>query len=156
MMVPADAVMVVMAMIMLIVSFMIMRMLMRHGVAPAGGGRASCYYITYVNRDSPVGGYWSTRVALSITPTQVVELAETFRIMGEPSRLAIILSCLDGPVSVSDIAAATRLSANLVSHHLRLLRAARILRAERRGRQVFYAAADQHVRRTLAELTAAC
>ena len=91
-------------------------------------------------------------VALSITQAQVTELAAMFRIMGEPSRLSIILACLDAPTSVSDVAASTGLSANLVSHHLRLLRAARILRAERRGKQIFYVAADQHVRRTIADM----
>jgi DNA-binding transcriptional ArsR family regulator len=62
-----------------------------------------------------------------------------FRLMGDPSRLRIVLACLDAPICVSDVAARTRLSQSLVSHHLRLLRAARILRAERQGKQVFYA-----------------
>ncbi|HYZ21567.1 MAG TPA: metalloregulator ArsR/SmtB family transcription factor [Rhodopila sp.] len=91
---------------------------------------------------------------MSITSAQIAELAEVFRIIGEPSRLSIILACLDGPLSVSDLAACTGLSANLVSHHLRLLRAMRIVRAERRGRRVFYAAADEHVRRMLADMVA--
>lgn|SRR6185437_4026983 len=92
--------------------------------------------------------------ASSITPAQISELAEMFRIMGDPSRLSIILACLDAPISVSDVAVRTGLSANLVSHHLRLLRAARVLRAERRGKQIFYAAADQHIRGTLADMVA--
>ena len=41
------------------------------------------------------------------------------------------------------------LSASLVSHHLRLLRAARMLRGERRGKQVFYSMADACVRDVL-------
>ncbi len=44
------------------------------------------------------------------------------------------------------------LSASLVSHHLRLLRAARIVRAERQGKQVFYLAADRHISAMLGEL----
>src|SRR3954447_16613845 len=90
----------------------------------------------------------------SIAPARVAELAEMFRLMGDPSRLAIILACLEAPVSVSEIAARTGLSANLVSHHLRLLRAARILRAERRGKQIFYTAADLHVRSTIGDMVA--
>ncbi len=89
-----------------------------------------------------------------LSDDQVVELAEMFRLMGDPSRLAIILACLDAPVSVSDIAARAGLSANLVSHHLRLLRAARILRAERRGKQIFYTAADGHIRGTIGDMVA--
>ena len=92
--------------------------------------------------------------AVSIAPAQVAELAEIFRLMGDPSRLAIILACLDAPISVSDIAARIGLSANLVSHHLRLLRAARILRAERRGKQIFYTAADGHIRGTIGDMVA--
>lgn len=91
---------------------------------------------------------------VSIAPAQIAELAEMFRIMGDPSRLSIILACLDTPISVSQVADRTGLSANLVSHHLRLLRAARILRAERRGKQIFYAAADQHIRGTIADMVA--
>jgi ArsR family transcriptional regulator, lead/cadmium/zinc/bismuth-responsive transcriptional repressor len=90
----------------------------------------------------------------SITDDQAAELSEMFRLMGDPSRLKIIVACLAAPMSVSDVAARTRLSQSLVSHHLRLLRAARILRAERRGKQVFYAAADEHVRCTIADMIA--
>ena len=40
----------------------------------------------------------------------VTELAETFRLLGDPSRLAVVLACLEGPVSVSALAGATQLS----------------------------------------------
>lgn len=76
----------------------------------------------------------------------VVQLADLFRIMGDPTRLRIILSCMDGPISVGDIAVHLTLSPSLVSHHLRLLKAARVVRAERRGKQIFYSEADAHIR----------
>lgn len=91
---------------------------------------------------------------MSITDSQAIELSEMFRLMGDPSRLKIIVACLTEPTSVSDVAARTRLSPSLVSHHLRLLRFARILRANRRGKQVFYAAADEHVRCTISDMIA--
>jgi ArsR family transcriptional regulator, lead/cadmium/zinc/bismuth-responsive transcriptional repressor len=89
-----------------------------------------------------------------LSDDQATELAEMFRLMGDQSRLRIILCCLDGPTAVGDIAERLGLSASLVSHHLRLLRAARILRAARSGKQVFYAAADAHIRRVLINMTA--
>lgn len=97
-----------------------------------------------------------------ITPVRIpalddgrtVELAEMFRLMGDASRLKIVLSCLNGPVSVGDIAERIGLSASLVSHHLRLLRAVRLLRAERRGKQVFYEAADEHISCVVADMVA--
>jgi len=84
--------------------------------------------------------------AAALSGDQLTELAEMFRLMGDPSRLGIILACLIEPIAVGDIAERLGLSASLVSHHLRLLRAARVLRSERRGKQVFYSAADDHIR----------
>jgi ArsR family transcriptional regulator len=83
---------------------------------------------------------------------QVVELAEMFRLMSDPTRLRIILACLDAPAAVGEMAERLGISASLVSHHLRLLRAARLLQADRRGRQVFYAVQDEHVRSMLSDM----
>jgi len=89
-----------------------------------------------------------------LSDDQAIELAEMFKLMGDPSRLRIILSCLNTPMCVTDIAAKHRLSQSLVSHHLRLLRAARVLRAERKGKQIFYEANDEHVRRVIGDMVA--
>jgi DNA-binding transcriptional ArsR family regulator len=83
---------------------------------------------------------------------QTVQLAEMFRLMGDPTRLRIILSCLAAPTAVGTIATSLGLSTSLVSHHLRLLRAARVLRGQRRGKQVFYAAADEHITCVIADM----
>lgn len=80
----------------------------------------------------------------------IVPLADLFRLLGDPTRLRIVLACLDERRAVGAIAQALGLSPSLVSHHLRLLRAARIVRAERQGKQVFYLAADRHISAMLA------
>ena len=82
----------------------------------------------------------------------VAVLADLFRLLGDTTRLRIVLACLDGPLAVSDIAGQLGLSPSLVSHHLRLLRAARLVKADRHGKQVFYAAADQHVSGVLSDM----
>lgn len=87
-----------------------------------------------------------------IAEDQVVELAEMFRLMSDPTRLRIILACLDEPAPVGEMAERIGISGSLASHHLRLLRAARLLQAERRGRQVFYAVSDGHVRSMLSDM----
>jgi ArsR family transcriptional regulator len=87
-----------------------------------------------------------------IAEDQVVELAEMFRLMSDPTRLRIILASLDAPVPVGEMAERLNISASLVSHHLRLLRAARLLQAERRGRQVFYVVGDSHIRSMLTDM----
>ena len=70
------------------------------------------------------------------------------------TRLRIILTCLADPTSVGEIAAQLDLSPSLVSHHLRLLRAARVLRAERRGKQMFYSALDSHIQCLIDDMVA--
>lgn len=89
----------------------------------------------------------------NLSPDQVTELAGMFQLMGDPSRLSIILECLHTPTSVGDMARRLTLSTSLVSHHLRLLRAARLIEARREGSRVFYLITDEHIRRTLSNMT---
>lgn len=81
----------------------------------------------------------------SFVENPVAELADLFRLLGDNTRLRIVLTCLDKPIAVNGIASKLDLSNSLVSHHLRLLKAARIVKADRHGKQVFYATADQHI-----------
>ena len=78
----------------------------------------------------------------ALSDEHAVALADLFHLLGDPSRLRIVVSCLRTPLAVSDIADKLGLSVSLVSHHLRLLKGARLVRAERQGKQVFYLAAD--------------
>ncbi len=89
---------------------------------------------------------------LRVSEDQTAELADMFRLMSDPSRLRIILACLETPTSVGDMAAAVGLSPSLVSHHLRLLRAGRLIQAERRGNRVYYLITDEHIRRVLSDM----
>lgn len=76
---------------------------------------------------------------------QVTELADIFSLMGEPSRLKIILTCLEKEQSVGVIAELTNLSPSLVSHHLRLLKGARLVKSRKEGKQVFYSVTGAHI-----------
>jgi DNA-binding transcriptional ArsR family regulator len=89
---------------------------------------------------------------LAIADDRASELADVFRLLGDGSRLRIVVACLHASVSVTALAEQLDLSVSLVSHHLRLLKAARIVRAERRGKQVFYSAADHHIRRVITDM----
>ncbi|MEQ8857546.1 MAG: metalloregulator ArsR/SmtB family transcription factor [Pseudomonadales bacterium] len=88
----------------------------------------------------------------SLPDGRVGELADLFRLLGDTTRLKIVLSCLSGPTSVNDIAGQIDASPSLVSHHLRLLRGARIVRSERRGRQIFYSPRDAHIECVIADM----
>ncbi len=83
---------------------------------------------------------------------QTIEMAEMFRLMGDATRLRIILACREKPAFVNELAERLGSSQSLISHHLRLLRAARILKAERHGKQVFYSLADEHISSMIADM----
>lgn len=83
---------------------------------------------------------------------QITVIAETYRLLGDPTRLRVLLACVGDPIAVGDIARAVNASPSLVSHHLRLLRAARLVRGTRRNRQVFYETADSHIARMLGDM----
>lgn len=87
-----------------------------------------------------------------LTPEELTVLSETFRLLGDPSRLRILLYCMDGPKAVNQIAKQLELSQSLVSHHLRLLRDARLVIGQRQAKQIFYELADQHVSHVLLDM----
>ncbi len=103
------------------------------------------------NFSSEFSGEFSGDVSVD---ERIAPLAVLFRLLGDPTRLKIVLVCVAGRRAVGVIADALGLSPSLVSHHLRLLRAARIVRAEREGKQVFYAADDAHIGAMLAGMLA--
>ncbi len=87
-----------------------------------------------------------------LSDDHAVALADLFRLLGDPTRLKIVVSCLRTPLAVSDIAERLGLSVSLVSHHLRLLKGARLVWADRQGKQVYYEADDLHVRRMVEDM----
>jgi DNA-binding transcriptional ArsR family regulator len=80
-----------------------------------------------------------------IGPDAVTELAETFRTLGDPTRVRILDALSHGELCVCDLAALVRMSESAVSHQLRLLRSLRLVRPRREGRMVFYALDDKHI-----------
>jgi len=75
----------------------------------------------------------------------VAGLADTFRMLGDPTRVRILDAIAREERCVCDIAAIIGLSESAVSHQLRLLRGLRLVRPRRAGRHVFYALDDQHI-----------
>ena len=79
-------------------------------------------------------------------------LADIFRLLGDANRLRIITACLDKEKSVGDLAEEIGISQPLVSHHLRLLKAARLVRHKKEGKQGYYALSADHVRCVLVDM----
>jgi ArsR family transcriptional regulator, nickel/cobalt-responsive transcriptional repressor len=78
------------------------------------------------------------------------ELAQTLKALSSPARLRLLAELLDGDRTVEQLARAAGLSLSATSHHLRLLRALRLVRGSRDGRHVRYALHDHHIADLLA------
>lgn len=72
------------------------------------------------------------------SPTAAAELAATFKALADPTRVAIVNRLAAGECCVCDLTAAFELSQPTVSHHLRILRDAGLVEAERRGTWAYY------------------
>lgn len=87
-----------------------------------------------------------------MTTDEGAQLSDLFRLLGEPNRLRLVVACMDRPRSVGDLTRELGASQSLVSQHLRLLRAARLLRQNRQGKNVLYDLPDCHVRSMLTNM----
>lgn len=79
-------------------------------------------------------------------------LAATLQAFATASRLRILWALQDGARPVDDLVQASGLTQSATSHQLRLLREARLVSAERKGRQVFYRLHDHHLPDLLAAM----
>lgn len=86
-----------------------------------------------------------SRRAMLMSPRTVEGLAETFRVLGDPTRVRILDALSGGELCVCDIATLVGISESAASHQLRLLRNSRLVRPRRAGRLVYYAIDDHHI-----------
>jgi len=82
---------------------------------------------------------------LPLAPPSATALADTFRVLGDVTRVRILDALSRAEMCVSDIAAHVGLSESAVSHQLRLLRDHRLVRSRREGRLVYYTLDDHHI-----------
>lgn len=82
-----------------------------------------------------------------IDHAQATELAGIFQVMGDPSRLRIISLLNQGELCVCDIAAALGMSQSAISHQLRVMRMAKLVKFRKQGRIAYYSLDDDHVQK---------
>ena len=75
----------------------------------------------------------------------VEAVADVFKLLGDPTRVRIVDALTHGERCVCDLATLVGITESAVSHQLRLLRAARLVRVRRAGRLAFYSLDDHHV-----------
>jgi ArsR family transcriptional regulator, lead/cadmium/zinc/bismuth-responsive transcriptional repressor len=83
-----------------------------------------------------------------LVPVDVAErMAALFKVLGDPGRCRLLSALMaTGELCVCDLAAGVGMSVSNASHHLRLLRDQRLVRARRIGKMVLYSLDDSHVR----------
>lgn len=74
------------------------------------------------------------------------DLTELFRIFGDSTRIRILYALFDAELCVCDIAAVLGMTQSAISHQLRALKTARLVKGRREGKTVFYSLADDHVK----------
>lgn len=85
-----------------------------------------------------------------IEADEVTNLTELFKLLGDPTRVRLLYTLAEvGEMCVSDLAAVVDVPETSVSHALRLLRTAGIVRNRKSGRLVYYCLDDAHVRQLL-------
>lgn len=72
-------------------------------------------------------------------------LSETFKVLGDLTRLKICLALARRELCVGDIAAMLGLTDSAVSHQLRLMKAMRLVRQRRAGKLIYYLLDDDHI-----------
>ena len=86
------------------------------------------------------------QVQRSLPPEeQLLRLAELFKVFGDGTRIRILYVLLEAEVCVCDLATLLGMQQSAVSHQLRILKQARLIKARRDGKTVFYSLADDHV-----------
>jgi DNA-binding transcriptional ArsR family regulator len=85
-----------------------------------------------------------------IKPEMAIQhLGAFFKVMGDVTRLKIILSLSREELCVCDLAAIINVSPSAVSHQLRILRGAKLVKYRREGKTVYYSLDDKHVENLL-------
>ena len=77
---------------------------------------------------------------------ELQNLAEFFRIFGDSTRIRILYVLFEAEMCVCDIAALLGMTQSAISHQLKALKNARLVKSRREGKTVFYALADDHVK----------
>lgn len=74
------------------------------------------------------------------------DLAELYKVFGDSTRIKLLCVLMEGEMCVCDMAQLLGLSQSAVSHQLRVLKSAELVKYRREGKTVFYSLADDHVK----------
>lgn len=81
-----------------------------------------------------------------IDEEMLIEMAELFKVFGDSTRIRILYALFEQELRVSEICETVEMQMSAVSHQLRILKQAKLVRCRREGKTMIYALADEHVK----------
>lgn len=75
----------------------------------------------------------------------IMDAADVFSVLGDTTRLRVLVSLLHGELCVTDIAVATGVNRTTISHQLRVLRSNNMVERRRQGKVVYYTIANEQL-----------
>ena len=82
---------------------------------------------------------------------EILDLSETFKTLGDPTRLRIVLALAKEEFCVCDLSILINLSVSAISHQLRLLRNMKLVKFRKEGKMVYYSLDDSHIENIIRE-----
>jgi len=86
-----------------------------------------------------------------VSEDELTRLTETFKVLGDPTRVRIVMALASAELCVCDLSTLLNVSPSAVSHQLRLLRQQRLVKFRREGKMAYYSLDDDHIVRLLNE-----
>ena len=74
------------------------------------------------------------------------DLAELFKVFGDSTRIKILCALFESEMCVCDLSALLSISQSAISHQLRVLKSARLVRFRRDGKIIYYSLDDEHIK----------
>ena len=74
------------------------------------------------------------------------DLAELFKVFGDSTRIKIICSLFESEMCVCDLSVLLNISQSAISHQLRVLKSARLVKFRRAGKVIYYSLDDEHIK----------
>ena len=89
--------------------------------------------------------YQDSQCYVGLKESDLYILTEFFKVLGNPTRIRILLLLMEQDANVSDLAEQLGMTQSAVSHQLNLLKSNKLVKRRRDGKMIFYALADEHV-----------
>lgn len=77
---------------------------------------------------------------------ELYDLSDFFKVMGDGTRIRLLWALEEAELCVNDLAVLLDMTKSAVSHQLKILRIAKLVKAEKRGKNVYYSLIDEHVK----------